>query len=87
MIIIVASLTLRFYESDGWTEGKVRKLLVNQKMRITRRPGNKLLGTPDYFACYEESGYKVFKSSEIKKHAFRDNQNFGGIDWYINEDK
>ena len=90
MIITVASLTLRFYKVDGWTEDKVRKLLVNPKTVISYRNDsyqkNKILGDLTYYAVYENSGYKVFKKSEMDKHTFNDNQKFKGINWYINEE-
>ena len=87
MIITVASLTLRFYKSDGWTLRKVRDLLVSPNFKIHRRLGNKALGISDYFACYTNSGYKAFKKSEIDKHTFEDRQHFGGTYWYINKEK
>lgn len=87
MIITVASLTLRFYKSDGWTLRKVRNLLVYPNFKIECRKGNKALGISDYFACYTKSGHKIFKASKIRKHTFEDRQDFDGVDWYINEDK
>ena len=86
MIISVASLTLRFYKSDGWTLRKVRDLLVCPHFKIHCRKGNKALGISDYFACYTYSGYKIFKASKIKKHIFKDKQHFGRINWYIFND-
>lgn len=87
MKIQVASLTLRFYISDGWTLRKVRDLLVNPKFKIERREGDKLLGISDYFACYANSGHKIFKASKIRKHNF-DNSTFNSdVNWYIAEDK
>ncbi len=90
MIIRVASLTLRFYVSDGWTSRKVRDLLVYPKrvnFKIDKREGNKLLGISEYFACYTNSGYKIFKLSKIKKHTFEDNRFGSETDWYINKEK
>jgi len=93
MNIQVASLTLRFYRVDGWTETKVRKLLTNKNLTITYRKDNsskeqkEILGDGSYFAVYENLGHKVFKKSEIMKHRFVDTGNFGRIDWYINEDR
>ena len=91
MKIEVASLTLRFYESDNWTEAKVRKLLVDKNTLITYRADigsiakKELLGDLSYYAVYENSGHKVFKGSEIAKHEFIDKNEFGGVSWYINE--
>ena len=87
MIITVASLTLRFYKSEGWTLRRVRDLLVCPNFKIDCRKGNKALGISDYFACYIKSGKEVFKASKIRKHTFEDKQNFGGVDWYINKEK
>ena len=87
MIISVASLTLRFYERDGWDFAKVRKLLVNPEMEISWTEGNKSLKISGYYAVYEESGQKIFKKSEIDKHEFNDSVNFGGVDWYLNKEK
>ena len=88
MIITVASLTLRFYKRDGWTESNVKRLLVNPKMKISFRViCNEFLGDSSYYAVYEKSGHKVFKKSEMSKHTFNDNQKFQGIEWYINEEK
>ena len=82
MKIEVASLTLRFYKSDGWTMAKVKKLLVDKNTEITDRS--------DYYAVYEKSGYKVFKQSEIGQHELIGADRFGGkdniIDWYVNEE-
>jgi len=92
MIISVASLTLRFYRYNGWTKAKVRKLLVNPKIEITYRKDEsdkahkELLGDLSYYAVYEDSGFKVFKKSEMDKHIIEDKQNFGAnVEWYINE--
>lgn len=82
--IQVASLTLRFYERDGWTKAKIRKLLVDKKMEIIYR-NDVMFPELTYYAVYENSGYKVFKKSEIMKHKFVDKNKFGGIDWYIKE--
>lgn len=95
LIISVASLTLRFYKCDGWTKSKIRKLLVNPKMKITYRKDNsdnlikKVWGDMSYYAVYENSGYKVFKKSEISKHILSDGLLFGGsgIEWYLEETK
>ena len=86
MIIRVASLTLRFYVSDGWTLQRVKNLLVCPNFKIKRREGNKELGISDYFACYTNSSRKVFKYSKIKKHAFEPG-NWCELDWYINKEK
>lgn len=86
MIISVASLTLRFYEVEGWTESKVRTLLVSPEMEITYREGNKNLRISGYFAVYVNSGLKIFKKSEMDKHTFEDRGNFGDVDWYIKKD-
>jgi len=87
MIIRVASLTLRFYVSDGWTLRKVRDLLVCPNFKIEKREGNKLLGIADYFACYINSGHRIFKLSKIKKHTL-ENGTFGNdTSWYINEEE
>jgi len=84
MKITVASLTLRFYKCNGWTKTKVRKLLVNPKIAITyRKNTSKILGDISYYAVYENSGYKVFKESEINKHEYINIYKFGKIDWYI----
>ena len=85
MIISVASLTLRFYKHNGWSEQKVRDLLVNPKMKITLRKSELLGECLDYYAVYEKSGYEVFKASEIKKHYFEDKRHLGDINWYIRE--
>lgn len=91
MRIHISNLTLRFYKVDGWNESKVKRLLVNPKMQITYRKDNRskdqkeILGDLSYYAVYENSGYEVFKESEIRKHQIVDNQNFGGVDWYIKE--
>ena len=95
MKINVASLTLRFYKVDGWTEEKVKKLLVDKKMEITYRADigsnakKELLGDLSYYAVYEKSGYKVFKQSEIGQHELIGADRFGGkdniIDWYVKE--
>jgi len=85
MKIIVAALTLRFYVSDGWSLRKVRELLVCPNFKIERRKGNKKLGISDYFACYTNSGHKIFKASKIRKHTFEDNVGFGEIVWYMEE--
>ena len=93
MIIHIASLALRFYVTNGWTEAKVKKLLTNKNLIITYRKDNsskeqkEILGDGSYFTVYENSGYKVFKKSEIMKHKFIDTGKFGRIDWYINEDR
>ena len=90
MKIIIASLTLRFYKIHGWDEDKVRELLVNPEMEITYRKNDEhkeLFGDISYYAVYEESGYKAFKASEMKKHKVIDKQNFNGIDWYLNEEE
>jgi len=90
MKITVASLTLRFYVQDGWTKDKIRKLLVNPKMKITFRDdtiSNALLGCVNYYAVYEKSGHKVFKKSEMDKHKIIDSPHYGGEDWYINEEE
>jgi len=93
MLITVASLTLRFYKAHGWTKSKLRKLLVNSKMKITYRKDNsskakkKLLGDISYYAVYEKSGHKVFKKSEMEGHTFSDKQRFQGLEWYINEER
>lgn len=94
MIIKVASLTLRFYKRDGWNKLKIKKLLVNPKMKITFRKGTfpKLVNT-DYYAVYgiapNKTDYKIFKKSEMDKHTFAYGQFIGKseIDWYFDEHK
>ena len=90
MIITVANTTLRFYEIDGWTEEKVRTLLVNSNMKITFRKFS-CKCSPNYFAVYSlkpnKTDHKIFKKSEIDKHTFVDTQNFSETDWYINENE
>lgn len=87
MIIRVGALTLRFYGSDGWSLRTVRELLVYPNFKIELRPGNINLGISEYFACYTNSGHKIFKRSKIRKHVF-DNKHFNvDVDWYINEMK
>lgn len=98
MIITVASLTLRFYKSNGWTKSKIRKLLVDPTMKVTYRKDHsskakkKILGDLSYYAVYpldsNKTDNRIFKKSEMDKHILDDNSfHFGGTDWYINEDK
>lgn len=97
MIISVASLTLRFYKSNGWTVTKIKKLLVNPAMKVTYRKDNsskehkELLGDLSYYAVYgispNKTDYKIFKKSEMDKHTLSNAHNFGGINWYIDETK
>ena len=92
MIITIASLTLRFYTRDGWTKQKVRRLLINMNNKVTFRKGEfPKISSADYYAVYgiapNKTDYKIFKKSEMDKHTIEDRGNFGGIDWYINEEK
>jgi hypothetical protein len=88
MIITVASLTLRFYKSNGWTSRRVRDLLVDPSFIIEQRPGNKALGISDYFACYIESGYHIFKKLKIMQHElipFLNEDINEALNWYCKE--
>lgn len=80
MIIRVASLTLRFYVRDGWTEEKVRALLRDPKMEVTYR-GDVIFQENAYYAVYENSGHKVFDMEKILEHEFVNPFN-NDIGWY-----
>lgn len=83
--IQVAALTLRFYQSDGWTLGKVRELLVNPNFKIELRPGNKPLGISGYYACYERSGFEIFKKSKVLQHQIINNRFQLDINWFLDK--
>lgn len=83
--IVLASLTLRFYQSDNWTLREVRALLVNPNLKITWREGNSNLGISGYYACYEKSGYKIFKREKILQHDIDNPLNLfnDSLEWYL----
>jgi len=85
MKIYIASLTLRFYKSDGWTAKKVRHYLIDKTMKITYR------SDLEYFAVYPVAPNKtdcnIFDSS-IRENEFIDNPpyiNKKEADWYIKD--
>lgn len=82
MLITVTHLTLRFYIKDGWTEEKVRELLVDKKRKIELR-----LGLPfsslDYYAVYDRGGYQIF-SKKLLDHTFS-NPDHWDIYYYVKD--
>jgi len=83
MKIVVASLTLRFYERDGWKIENIRSYLVNKKYKIVYRHDN-LFPEISYFAVYDESGYKIWKK-ELLKHEFENKFKIDYENWYIED--
>lgn len=81
--IVIGFSTLLFYKSDGWTLRKIRELLISPNLKITWRD------ELNYWACYEKSGWKVFKKSKVMQHQLINplGINEGDINWYLEENK
>lgn len=75
--IVITHLTIRFYESDGWTEDEVRKYLVDKNTIIVKRE----CGDNNYFAVYERSGHKVFNQQLRYDCVFDDLHD--DLNWYL----
>lgn len=67
---------LRFNESEGWTEDKIRSYLVCPTLKINYRADLK------YFAISEGKGHKAFNQELLTENQF-DNTLNTDINWYI----